>query len=60
MLEGILSAQLLEHGQVPQTGPTHTVVCDSVEVYDAAELDGGLVCFAEPEGKLFEDVSVYC
>lgn len=60
MLESIFSAQLLEHGQISQTGTAHAVICDTVQVYDAAELDGGLVCFAEPEGKLFEDVSVYC
>lgn len=30
-----------------------------MQVYDAAELDCGLSCFAEPEGKLFEDVGVY-
>ena len=59
MLEGVLSTQLFEHGQVSQTGTAHAIICDAVQVYDATELHGCLVCFAEPEGKLFEDVSIY-
>jgi hypothetical protein len=59
MLEGVLSAELLEHGQVSQTGSAHTVICDAVKVDDAAELDSGLVRFAKPKGKLLEDVGIY-
>jgi hypothetical protein len=58
VLEGILSTQLLEHGQVSQTRSAHAVICDAVEVYDATELDSGLVRFSQPESQLFEDVSV--